>query len=82
MAGINLLRICQAPILVKVLPKTLSTNGTLNNDYNDLQSNNGNSSNSNGNENFNNDNDGNNVNNNDINNENRYENPHKKINRY
>ena len=35
---------------------------------------------SNGNENFNNDNDGNNVNNNDINNENRYENPHKKIN--
>ena len=81
MAGINLLRICQAPILVKVLPKTLNTNGTLNNDYNDLQSNNGNSSNSNGNENFNND-DGNNVNNNDINNENRYENPHKKINRY
>ena len=81
MAGINLVRICQAPILVKVLPKTLNTNGTLNNDYNDLQSNNGNSSNSNGNENFNND-DGNNVNNNDINNENRYENPHKKINRY
>ena len=81
MAGINLLRICQAPISVKVLPKTLNTNGTLNNDYNDLQSNNGNSSNSNGNENFNND-DGNNVNNNDINNENRYENPHKKINRY
>ena len=81
MAEINLLRICQAPISVKVLPKTLNTNGTLNNDYNDLQSNNGNSSNSNGNENFNND-DGNNVNNNDINNENRYENPHKKINRY
>ena len=63
MAEINLLRICQAPISVKVLPKTLNTNGTLNNDYNDLQSNNGNSSNSNGNENFNNDNDGNNVNN-------------------
>ena len=63
MAGINLLRICQAPISVKVLPETLNTNGTLNNDYNDLQSNNGNSSNSNGNENFNNDNDGNNVNN-------------------
>ena len=45
MAGINLLRICQAPISVKVLPKTLNTNGTLNNDYNDLRSNNGNSSN-------------------------------------
>ena len=65
MVGINLLKICQAPISVKVLSETLTTNGTLNNDYNDLQSNNGNSSNSNNNENFNNDNDGNNVNNND-----------------
>ena len=40
MVGINLLKICQAPISVKVLSETLTTNGTLNNDYNDNNGNN------------------------------------------
>ena len=76
MAGRNLPKICQARISVKAPhrpthpPETLTTNGTLNNDHNDLQSNNKNSSNSNNSGSFNNDNNGNNVNNNnDINND-------------